>query len=282
MNANPVCSRRAFLGRLLAGGGALAAGASLPRLLAGHPAVQRGNWRIGHHFWNWDHAWNHAAFLDRRLQLTKETGYEGFEAKPSEIGQPPEVVREKCAALGLACAAIGAGPAEGIPYAAAAGSGILRTLVPQEESQRWVETAAERGISLVVHPHVGTLGERGAVETREDLLRYLDERPGVFACPDTGHLALCGSDPVQTIRDLGSRCRYVHLKDLPASRVNNKNAPGEKFCELGAGALDLPGVIRALEAIRYEGWIMVERDSREPDYIQSARNMRAVLRRFHR
>ena len=102
----------------------------------------------------------------------------------------------------------------------------------------------------------------------------------MFACPDTGHLALCGSDPVQTIRDLGSRCRYMHLKDLPARRVNNKHAPGEKFCELGRGALDLPGVIKALEDIRYEGWIMVERDSREPDYVRSANNMRAVLQRF--
>ena len=52
--------------------------------------------------------------------------------------------------------------------------------------------------------------------------------------------------------------------------------------QLGTGALDLPGVIKALEDIHYEGWIMVERDSREPDFIQSARNMRAVLRRFGR
>jgi sugar phosphate isomerase/epimerase len=39
-------------------------------------------------------------------------------------------------------------------------------------------------------------------------------------------------------------------------------------------------VIKALEDIRYEGWIMVERDSREPDYVQSAKNMRAVLKKF--
>jgi len=39
-------------------------------------------------------------------------------------------------------------------------------------------------------------------------------------------------------------------------------------------------VIKALEDIRYAGWIMVERDSREPDYVRSARNMRAVLRKF--
>jgi inosose dehydratase len=118
------------------------------------------------------------------------------------------------------------------------------------------------------------------VETREDLLRYLDERPGMFACPDTGHLALCGSDPVQTIRDLGERCRYLHLKDIRPDRVGRKQGPGEKFCELGTGALDLPGVIKALEDIHYEGWIMIERDNRVPDYVASARIMRAKLREF--
>lgn len=275
MRLRPI-PRRDFLHRLLAG----AATAALPRVLAEHPHVRRRRWRIGHHFWNWDHAGNKAAFFDRRLQLTKETGYAGFEAKPAEIGHPPEVVREKCAARGVACVAIGAGPQEGIPYAAAAGAGVLRTGVAKEQSKRWVEAAGERGIVLVVHPHAGTPGSRGSVETREDLLRYLDERPGFFACPDTGHLALCGSDPVRTIRDLGSRCRYVHLKDLPPHRVGNKDAPGERFCELGTGALDLAAVIQALDDIRYEGWIMVERDSREPDYVQSARNMRAVLRRL--
>ncbi len=281
MNPPPSPNRRDFLQRCALGAGAFAAGSStLPRVLAENVNVQRKRWKIGHHFWNWDHAWNKAEFFERRLQLTKETGYIGFEAKPGEIGHAPEFVREKCAELGVACAAIGAGPLEGIPYAAAAGAGILRTGVAKEQTKRWVEAAGERGIILVVHPHVGTGDAKGSVETREDLLRYLDERPGVFACPDTGHLALCGSDPVQTIRDLGSRCRYLHLKDLPRHRVDNRHAPGEKFCELGAGVLDLPGVIKALEDIRYEGWIMVERDSREPDYVRSAKTMRAVLQRL--
>ena len=102
----------------------------------------------------------------------------------------------------------------------------------------------------------------------------------MFACVDTGHLALSGSDPVRTIRDLGQRCRYLHLKDIRPERVGKKQGLGEKFCELGKGALDLPGVIQALKDIEYRGWLMIERDSREPDYLQSARNMRAVLRRM--
>jgi sugar phosphate isomerase/epimerase len=277
---NATLGRREFLERLLAASGALASTAVVPSLQASDFNSRKKSLRIGHHFWNWDHAWNKGESLDERLRLTKETGYEGFEAKPEEIGRPAEEVRQKCAALGIRCAAIGGGLSDGIEYAQAAGAKIVRAYVPKEGTKRWVEYAGERGILLVVHPHLATPGGPDAVETREDLLRYLDARPGVFACPDTGHLALCGSDPVQTIRDLGERCRYIHLKDIRPERVGKKEGTREKFCELGTGALDLPGVIKALESIQYDGWIMVERDSREPDYVQSARNMRAVLRRF--
>lgn len=275
--SSPELSRREWLVRIAAAAGAAIAGGGAA---SGLRKTLRSTWRIGHHFWNWDHAWNRAEFLDRRLQLTLETGYEGFEAKPEEIGHPAGAVREKCAQLGLSCVAIGGGVQGGIEYAHAAGAKILRTSVAREESRRWVDFAGERGIILVVHPHLSRPGAADPVETREDLLRYLDARPGMFACPDTGHLALCGSDPVQTIRDLGERCRYLHLKDIRPERVGRKQGAGEKFCELGKGALDLPGVLQALEDIRYEGWLMVERDSREPDYVASARNMRATLRKL--
>jgi sugar phosphate isomerase/epimerase len=268
--------RRHFLTALVGGAAALAV--SRPSMAATDPPLRR-SWPIGHHFYNWDWAWNHGTHFERRLRLTRETGYTGFEAKPDEIGRPAAEVRDLCTQAGVKCVAIGGGLRDGIDYAAAAGARIVRAMVPKDETRRWVDYAGERGIILVIHPHVARPGAQGAVETREDLLRYLDERPGVFACPDTGHLALCGSDPVQTLRDLGQRCRYLHLKDIRPERVGVKHAPGEKFCELGTGALDLAGVLQALEDIRYNGWIMVERDSRERDYIQSARNMREVLRR---
>jgi sugar phosphate isomerase/epimerase len=44
--------------------------------------------------------------------------------------------------------------------------------------------------------------------------------------------------------------------------------------------LDLKGVLKALKDIKYDGWVMVERDNRVPDYVQSAKNMRAVLKRM--
>ncbi len=230
---------------------------------------------FGHHFYNWDRAWN--GDIDLRLRLTKETGWEGFEAKPAEFGVAPEVLREKAERLGLRCAAVGGSLKEAIDYGAAAGAGIARALVPREESARWVEYAAERGMIIVIHNHIGRRGQPGAVETREDLLRYLDERPGVDACPDTGHLLLCGSDPVRTIRDLGERCRYIHLKDIDPARVGSRIRGGDAFWELGTGALDLAGVMQALEEIGYRGWVMVERDRRVADYAASAQRMREAL-----
>ena len=47
--------------------------------------TKRKRWLIGHHFWNWDRAWDKGEFLDKRLELTKQTGYEGFEAKPDHV-----------------------------------------------------------------------------------------------------------------------------------------------------------------------------------------------------
>lgn len=264
--------RREFLACTIAGAASLTVGSLIA---AADDTRHKKKWLIGHHFWNWDKG----EFLDNRLRLTKQTGYDGFEAKPHQIGQPAEVVKAKSTKLGIHCAAIGGALKEGIDYAYAAGAKIVRSSVPKEQTKRWVNYAGERGIIIVIHPHIGQPGQPGEVETREDMLRYLDERPGIFACPDTGHLALCGSDPVETIRDLGSRCRYIHLKDIRPEMVGKRTRKGEKFCDLGTGALDLKGVLKALQDIKYSGWIMVERDSRGPDYVQSAKNMRAVLRR---
>jgi sugar phosphate isomerase/epimerase len=241
---------------------------------------QRGNWPIGHHNYNWDHAWDNAEHLDLRLRLTRDTGYEGIEAKPNEFGVPAEVLKDKCAEYSLQCAAVGGNVKEAIDYAHIVGAHVVRAQVTKEEGPRWVDYAGERDIMIVVHNHIGRRGQEGPpnIETREDLLRYLDERPGVYACPDTAHLELCGSDSVQTIRDLGERCGYVHLKDIVPDKVGvHKNIPN-KFIGLGKGAIDIPGVLTALEEIGYNNWIMVERDNRVEDYEQSAREMREYLR----
>lgn len=235
--------------------------------------------RIGHHYYNWDWDWNRTDGLDLRLQATAETGYDGFEAWPEAMGVPAEELKRRCDARGLTCAAMTMwdGPLESvIDYAAAAGAGVVTAGFPAEETSRWVECAGERGVMLAKDNHISM--KPGGVETREDLLAYVDARPGAYACVDTGHLLLCGSDPVQTILDLGERCKHVHLKDLDPAAVGSHVLDGELFWELGTGALDLAGVLDALKSIGFSGWLMVERDRRMDDYAASARRMRGALR----
>ena len=102
--------RREFLTGSVSGIVSLTAGC----LITDTDDTRDKKWLIGHHFWNWARAWDKGEFLDTRLELTKQTRYDGFEAKPHQIGQPPEAVKDKCAELGIQCAAIGGGLKQGI------------------------------------------------------------------------------------------------------------------------------------------------------------------------
>ena len=58
---------------------------------------------------------------------------------------------------------------------------------------------AEQGLTLVLHPHVGTLAE-----TAQDVERAL-VHTDVPWCLDTGHLLIGGVDPVRFVRDHADR-----------------------------------------------------------------------------
>jgi inosose dehydratase len=130
------------------------------------------------------------------------------------------------------------------------------------------DTARALGHPTVFHPHAGTF-----VETPMEIDRLLGstDPARVGICLDVGHLLVGGGDPVATLRAFGERVRHVHLKDVdPAvlARLRDGSlgsfttAVRERvFTELGAGILDLDGVIETLAARDYEGWLMVEQDS---------------------
>jgi inosose dehydratase len=125
----------------------------------------------------------------------------------------------------------------------------------------------EAGIRTVIHQHLGTLIETGAEVRR--LLAMTD--PSLLGvCLDTGHWTFgTGEDPVDAVRELGARIWHVHFKDCDPAIVAESRArewdgltsTGHGvFCELGKGCVDFPGVLRALEEIGYQGWIVVEQD----------------------
>jgi len=124
------------------------------------------------------------------------------------------------------------------------------------------------GRRLAFHPHAGTY-----VETPAEVERLLaaTDPAQVGICLDVGHYLVGGGDPVAALDWLGERVTHVHLKDVDPTvltRLSDGTLSGlgeavdqRIFTELGSGMLDLMGVLRALAARGYDGWLMVEQDS---------------------
>jgi inosose dehydratase len=130
------------------------------------------------------------------------------------------------------------------------------------------QEAKAAGHRIAVHNHAGAW-----IETPDELQRLADETdPGlVELCLDVGHCIVGGGDPVETLRRHGQRVTHVHVKDVapgPLAALNAGRMHGfadalrqRIFAPLGGGILDLPGVLGALAALQYRGWLMVEQDT---------------------
>ena len=125
------------------------------------------------------------------------------------------------------------------------------------------DLVAADGLTLVIHPHVGTLLESAADVDRA--LAHTD----VPWCYDTGHLLIGGVDPAQFVRDHADRIGHVHLKDVNgslAARVRGGELSLVQatqmglFRPLGDGDARLDKVLALLQQKGYERWLVLEQD----------------------
>jgi inosose dehydratase len=122
---------------------------------------------------------------------------------------------------------------------------------------------AGQGLKFAYHHHLGTVVERAA-----DLEAFLQITGGTVGLTlDTGHAALGGIDPVAAIRAHPMRIAHVHCKDIRGAVFSEAQAADSSFLDgvlagmftvPGDGGLDYAAVMRALAAINYSGWIVVE------------------------
>ncbi|HYH92379.1 MAG TPA: sugar phosphate isomerase/epimerase [Candidatus Saccharimonadales bacterium] len=140
------------------------------------------------------------------------------------------------------------------------------------------------GRRMAFHPHAGTL-----VEAPAEVERLMAETDPALVplCLDVGHYLVGGGDPIEALERYGERVTHVHLKDvdpdvearLRAGEIQGFGAAVAErmFTELGAGRLDLDGVIGCLVRRDYAGWLMVEQDSTWGPPAESAAIGRRVL-----
>lgn len=126
------------------------------------------------------------------------------------------------------------------------------------------EHAASRGITVVIHPHAGTM-----VETKADVDEVLT-RTTIPFCLDTGHLWIGGTDPVAFAKDHGDRVGHVHFKDVRldiAQRVRDGElsyydaVTQGLYTPLGKGDVDVRAITTTLISQGYTGWFVLEQDN---------------------
>ena len=150
--------------------------------------------------------------------------------------------------------------------------------------------AAARGVRAVLHPHVGTMVERG-----EEVRRVL-EGSAISLCLDTGHLLIGGTDPAELTRQAPDRIAHTHFKDVNGQLAGQVRSGRLTYTEavargmyrpLGRGDVDFAAIVSHLRGRDYRGWYVLEQDTilaEEPrgegpvaDVRQSASYLRALL-----
>jgi len=124
--------------------------------------------------------------------------------------------------------------------------------------------AAARGVRAVLHPHVGTMVERG-----DEVQRVL-AGSGISLCLDTGHLLIGGTDPAELTRQAPERVAHTHFKDVDdqiAAQVRSgrltytEGVSRGMYRPLGSGDVDFAAIVSHLRARRYDGWYVLEQDT---------------------
>jgi Sugar phosphate isomerases/epimerases len=106
------------------------------------------------------------------------------------------------------------------------------------------------------------------------VVEKFDRRLGL--CIDVGHTARAGVDPAEAIRRCRERLYDVHLKDIVRREARTP------VCEVGRGALDIPGILRALLEIGFAHHVgfEYEKDANDPlpGLAESVGYVRGVLK----
>jgi inosose dehydratase len=152
--------------------------------------------------------------------------------------------------------------------------------------------AAQQGITLVYHHHMGTI-----VEAEWEIDRLMAETgPATHLLLDTGHCYFGGGDPVRLAKRHMGRVRHIHAKNVRPAILREVREQGLSFLEgVRRGVFTVPGdaegtvdfhaVLEVAAGHGYEGWLVIEAEQdpavRDPVEYQSMglRALRAFAKR---
>jgi inosose dehydratase len=125
--------------------------------------------------------------------------------------------------------------------------------------------AAEQGVTLVYHHHMGTI-----VETPAEIdLLMTHAAPATRLLFDTGHCFFGGGDPSDVAARHMARVGHIHAKNVRPAVMRQVREANLSFLEGvrrgvftvpgdAEGGVDFPPVLRTAAAHGYEGWLVIE------------------------
>jgi inosose dehydratase len=112
--------------------------------------------------------------------------------------------------------------------------------------------AKEFDQKLAIHNHGPEDRDYPTPESIWTHIQSLDARVGL--CIDVGHTARAGIDPADAFKRYAARLHDVHMKDTVAVVGAQRDVP----VEIGAGRLDIRGMLRTLREVNYAGVVTFE------------------------
>ncbi len=113
-----------------------------------------------------------------------------------------------------------------------------------------IPAARAHNITIAIEPEPGLL-----IQSIEEFInfkkRFFDAEPLIAMNCDMGHLFCVGDDPVSIVQRYLPHIAHVHLEDIAQNHVH-------QHLPLGKGAMDIQGILNALDQQNYHGWVTVE------------------------
>ncbi|AEF55217.1 myo-inosose-2 dehydratase [Marinomonas posidonica] len=135
-----------------------------------------------------------------------------------------------------------------------------------EYAQRITQVAdymAEQGVKLAYHHHMGTVIE--TAEEVDKLMAMTSDNVGLLL--DTGHITFAGGNPLEMAKKHAKRIVHVHCKDVRPTILRENLNRDSAFLNAvldgvytvpGDGCIDYTPIFDVLNAVNYQGWIVVE------------------------
>jgi sugar phosphate isomerase/epimerase len=120
--------------------------------------------------------------------------------------------------------------------------------------------ASQRGVKLAYHNHDFEFVQVDGRIAHEILRERVP--PEVLFELDVYWIQVAGLDPIQTVREVGSRAPLLHIKDGPVRR-------GEPMTAVGSGVVDIPAIIQA--SAGHAEWLIVELDACATDMMTAVK-----------